>query len=147
MTGEMSFQLLLEDWQGSSGPDEGRKIIPPARNGERKCSGKWFCASLLWHHEATLARTSQTCGGDVDCHKWVEVGWCWACGCSICKHQCLELDATSSQCKETKRGVTWALLGSLKTSRAAAFWIICKGMMEVQLEAISLALTMSLYST
>ncbi len=28
---------------------------------------------------------------------------------------------TGSQCKETKRGVTWALLGSLKTSRAAAF--------------------------
>ncbi len=26
--------------------------------------------------------------------------------------------ATCSQCKETKRGVTWALLGSLKTSRA-----------------------------
>ncbi len=29
--------------------------------------------------------------------------------------------APGSQCKETKRGVTWALLGSLKTSRAAAF--------------------------
>ncbi len=29
--------------------------------------------------------------------------------------------ATGSQCKETKRGVTWALLGSLKTSRATAF--------------------------
>ncbi len=29
--------------------------------------------------------------------------------------------ATGSQCKETKRGVTWALLGSLKTSCAAAF--------------------------
>ncbi len=29
--------------------------------------------------------------------------------------------ATGSQCKETKRGVTWTLLGSLKTSRAAAF--------------------------
>ncbi len=28
--------------------------------------------------------------------------------------------ATGSQCKDTKRGVTWALLGSLKTSRAAA---------------------------
>ncbi len=28
--------------------------------------------------------------------------------------------ATGSQCKNTKRGVTWALLGSLKTSRAAA---------------------------
>ncbi len=29
--------------------------------------------------------------------------------------------ATESQCRETKRGVTWALLGSLKTNRAAAF--------------------------
>ncbi len=29
--------------------------------------------------------------------------------------------ATGSQCREKKRGVTWALLGSLKTSRAAAF--------------------------
>ncbi len=29
--------------------------------------------------------------------------------------------ANCSMCKEIKRGVTWALLGSLKTSRAAAF--------------------------
>ncbi len=29
--------------------------------------------------------------------------------------------ATGSQCRELKRGVTRALLGSLKTSRAAAF--------------------------
>ncbi len=29
--------------------------------------------------------------------------------------------ATGSQCREIKKGVTWALLGSLKTSRAAAF--------------------------
>ncbi len=29
--------------------------------------------------------------------------------------------ATGSQCREIKRGVTWALLGSHKTSRAAAF--------------------------
>ncbi len=29
--------------------------------------------------------------------------------------------ATGIQCKEMKRGVTWALFGSLKTSRAAAF--------------------------
>ncbi len=29
--------------------------------------------------------------------------------------------ATGSQCKEKKRCVTWALLGSLKTSHAAAF--------------------------
>ncbi len=28
---------------------------------------------------------------------------------------------TGSQCKEIKRGVTWALMGSLKTSCAAAF--------------------------
>ncbi len=33
---EMSFQLLLENWQGSSIPDGGGKIIPPARNGERE---------------------------------------------------------------------------------------------------------------
>ncbi len=37
--------------------------------------------------------------------------------------------ATGSQCKDTKRGVTWALLGSLKTSRAAAivlaFLVLC----------------------
>ncbi len=29
--------------------------------------------------------------------------------------------ATGSQCKEMKRGVTWALFGSMKTSHAAAF--------------------------
>ncbi len=29
--------------------------------------------------------------------------------------------ATGSQCREIKRDVTWAFLGSLKTSRAAAF--------------------------
>ncbi len=29
--------------------------------------------------------------------------------------------ATDSQCKEIKRGVTWALLDSLKTSHKAAF--------------------------
>ncbi len=29
--------------------------------------------------------------------------------------------ATGSQCKETKRGVTCALLGSFKTSRASEF--------------------------
>ncbi len=34
----------------------------------------------------------------------------------------LKRAATGTQCRETKRGVTsWALLGSLKTSRAAAF--------------------------
>ncbi len=30
--------------------------------------------------------------------------------------------ATGSQCKETKRGVTWALLGSLKTSRGSSIY-------------------------
>ncbi len=30
-------------------------------------------------------------------------------------------DTSGSQRKEIERGVTWALLGSLKTSRAAAF--------------------------
>ncbi len=33
---------MLEDWQGSSIPDRGGKIIPPARNGERECSGEGF---------------------------------------------------------------------------------------------------------
>ncbi len=129
MTEEMSFQMPLENCQGFSIPDGGGKFVPPARNSEWKRSGEWFCASLWWRHEASLTRRSQTSGGDVDCYKWVEVGGCWACGCSICKHQCLELDAScnGSQCREMKRGVTWALLGSLKTSRNAAFWIICKG--------------------
>ncbi len=36
----MSFQVSLENWQGSSIPDEGGKSIPPARNGEWKRSGK-----------------------------------------------------------------------------------------------------------
>ncbi len=56
----MSFQLLLEDWQGSSSPDGDGKIIPPARNGERECSGEWFWASLWWYHEASLTSRSQT---------------------------------------------------------------------------------------
>ncbi len=90
---EMSFQLSLENVQGSSGPDGGGKFIPAARKGEWKGSGEWFWASLWWYHEASLTRRSQTSGRDVDCHQWVEVGGCWACGCSICNHQCLELDA------------------------------------------------------
>ncbi len=101
----MSFQLLFEDWQGSSIPDG--KIIPPARNSEREYSGEWFWASLWWYHEASLTSRSQTSGGDLDRHQWVEVGGCWACGCSICKHHVLNLmwAATGSQCKEIKRGV------------------------------------------
>ncbi len=63
---EMSFQLLLEDWQGSSIPDRGGKIIPPSRNGEWECSGEWFWASLWWYHKASLTSRSQTSGGDVD---------------------------------------------------------------------------------
>ncbi len=51
----MSFQLLLEDWQGSSIPDGGGKIIPPARNGERECSGEGFWASLWWFFEELAA--------------------------------------------------------------------------------------------
>ncbi len=81
---EISFQVSLENCQGFI-PDRGGKFIPPARNGEWKCSGKGFCASLWWHHEALLTHRSQASGGDVDCHQWVEVGgcWLWACGCSI----------------------------------------------------------------
>ncbi len=41
--------------------------------------------------------------------------------CAIISVLNLMRAATGSQCKEIKRGVTWALLGSLKTSRAAAF--------------------------
>ncbi len=63
---EISFQLLLEDWQGYSIPDEDGKFIPPARNGERECSGEWFWASLWWYHEALLISRSQTSWGDVD---------------------------------------------------------------------------------
>ncbi len=31
---------------------------PPARNGEWKRSGEWFCASLWWHHKASLTSRS-----------------------------------------------------------------------------------------
>ncbi len=126
MTEEMSFQVSLENCQGFSIPDEGGTFIPPARNGELKCSGEWFCASLWWHHEALLTHRSQT-GGVVDCHKWVEIGGCWACGCSICKHQCLELDA-SCNWEPVQGDKERCNMGSLKTSRAAAFWIICEGL-------------------
>ncbi len=34
MTEEISFQVLLENCQGSSIPDGGGKFIPPPRNGE-----------------------------------------------------------------------------------------------------------------
>ncbi len=48
MTEEMSFLVSLENGQGFSGPDGGGKFTAPARNGEWKRSGKWFCFSL-WH--------------------------------------------------------------------------------------------------
>ncbi len=89
MTEEMSFQVLLENCQGLSITDTDRQFIPPARNGEWKRSGKWFCASLWWHHEASLTRRSQTSGRDVDCRQWVEVGGCWACS--------IELDASCNR--------------------------------------------------
>ncbi len=37
---EMSFQVSHENCQGLSIPDWAGKFIPPARNGELKCSGK-----------------------------------------------------------------------------------------------------------
>ncbi len=127
---EMSFRVSLEDWQGSSGPDGGGKFFPPARNGERECSGEWFWASLWWYHEASLTHRSQTSGGDVDCYKWVEVGGCWALGCFMYKHQCLELDARCNRepVQGDKERCDMALLDSLKTNCAATFWIICKGL-------------------
>ncbi len=97
MTEEIRFQVSPENCPGFSIPDRGGKFIAPARNSEWKRSGKWFCASLWWYHEVSLARRSQTSWGDVDYHKWVEVGRCWACGCSICKHQCLELDVSCNR--------------------------------------------------
>ncbi len=139
MTEEMSFQVMLENCQGFSDPDGGGKFIPPARNGEWKRSGEWFCASLWWHHEATLARRSQTSWGDVDCHKWVEVGGCWPCGCSICKHQCLKLD-TGCNREPVQRDKERCDMGSfgfaedqlpLHSESSVKVWLC---LMEVQLE-------------
>ncbi len=66
MMEEMSFQVSLGNYQGFSIPDEGGKFTSPARNGEWKRSGKWFCASLRWYDEVLLIRRSQTSVGDVD---------------------------------------------------------------------------------
>ncbi len=63
---EMSFQLLLEDWQGSSSPDGGGKIIPPARNGERERSGEWFWASLWCTTRRRSLADLRFLYGDVD---------------------------------------------------------------------------------
>ncbi len=140
MTEEMSFQVSLENCQGFSIPDGGGKFVPPARNGEWKCSGEWFWASLWWYHEASLTRRSQTSWGDVDCHKGVEVGGCWACGGSICKHQCLELDASCN--REPMQGDKERCnMGSFGFAEDQSFCCILNHhvkvwlcMMEVQLE-------------
>ncbi len=125
----MSFQVSLENCQGLRIPDRGGKFIPPARNGEWKCSGTWFCASLWWHHEASLTSRSQVSGGDVDRHRWVEVGGCWACGCSKCKNQCLELDVSCYRepVQGDKERCDISPFG-LKANHGGAFWIICKGL-------------------
>ncbi len=94
--GRDKFSGVLKIVRDSAFRMGGGKFIPPTRNSEWKRSGEWFCASLWWLHEATLVRRSQTSWGDVDCYKWVEVGGCWAGGCSICKHQCLELQPGDS---------------------------------------------------
>ncbi len=39
--------------------------------------------------------------------------------------------AIGSQCKLINRGVTCVLFGSLKMYLAAAFWINCKGLIEL----------------
>ncbi len=39
--------------------------------------------------------------------------------------------AICSQCKLMNRGVTCVLFGSLKINLAAAFWINCRGLMEL----------------
>ncbi len=72
-------------------------------------TGEWFCPSLWWNHEATLARRSQTSGRDVDCYKGVEVGGFWACAepvvvlyASISVLNLIRA-ATGSQCREIKR--------------------------------------------
>ncbi len=39
--------------------------------------------------------------------------------------------AIGSQCKLMNRGVTCVLFGSLKINLAAAFWINCRGLMEL----------------
>ena len=39
--------------------------------------------------------------------------------------------ATGSQLRLQKTGVTWENFGRLNTSRAAVFWICCKGLIAV----------------
>ncbi len=51
--------------------------------------------------------------------------------CFLGKPQCLEFYAIGSQCKLMNRCVTCVLFGSLKINLAAAFWINCRGLMEL----------------
>ncbi len=85
----MSFQVSLEICQGLSIPERGGKFIPPARNGEWKRSGKWFCASLWWYPEASLTcrllrgcRLSSVSGSRQVLSLWLfymqaSVSWTW----------------------------------------------------------------------
>ncbi len=140
----MSFQVSLGNCQGFSIPDGGGKFIPPARNGEWKRSGEWFWASLWWYHEASLTSRSQTSEGDVDCHQWVEVGGSEPVAVLYASISVLNWmrAATGSQCKEIKRGVTWALLGPsnliVHSESSVKVWLC---MMEVQLDFSSLEMT------
>ncbi len=88
----------------------------------------------------SLAHRSQISWGDVDCYKWMEVVGCWACGCSICKHQCLELDASCN--REPVQGdkensdigtfwVRWRPVVRLHSESSVKVWLC---LMEVQLE-------------
>ncbi len=122
---EMSFQVSLENWQGSSIPDEGGKFIPPARNGEWKRSGKWLSLSVMAPQGVSHShisgfwrgcRLSSVSGSRRVLSLWLfymqaSVSWTWC-----------ELQPGASAAR-LLRGVTWAILGSLKTSHAAAFWI------------------------
>ncbi len=91
MTEEMTFQVSLENCQGFS-------ILWEVHSTSQE---RWM--KMFWKVILSLSvmaprgdARSQISDSwrDVDCYKWVEEGGCWACGCSICKHQCLELDAS-----------------------------------------------------
>ncbi len=56
--------------------------------------------------------------GTTRCHSLADFKGCGLSPVSGCMQAS---SAATSQCREIKRGVTWALLGSLKTNRAAAF--------------------------
>ncbi len=58
----------------------------------------------------------------------MEVGGCWASGCSICKHQCLELDASYNRepVQGDKERCDMGPFGFPEDQ--SAFCIICKGL-------------------